>query len=86
MAGILNVLAGIAALQRDQGFPADDLLFGDTTALAATWILIGVVEAVTGVLVLRRWVFGQFLGIMVAGLNAFWHFLFIGADPAGRSC
>ena len=33
-------------------------------------------------LVLRGHVFGQFLGVMVAGLNGFWHFLFIGADPA----
>ena len=82
VAGILNVLAGIVAIERDHGFPADDLLFGDTTALGATWILIGAIEAIAGILVLRRWVFGQFLGIMVAGLNAFWHFLFIGADPA----
>jgi len=36
----------------------------------------------TGILVLRGNVFGQFLGVMVAGLNGFWHFLFIGADPA----
>jgi hypothetical protein len=82
VAGILNVLDGIVVLRRDHDFPGEDLLFGDTTALGATWILIGAVAAVAGILVLRRWVFGQFLGIMVAGLNAFWHFLFIGADPA----
>jgi hypothetical protein len=82
VAGILNVLDGIVVLRRDHGFAADDLLFGDTTALGATWILIGAIAALAGILVLRRWVFGQFLGIMVAGLNAFWHFLFIGADPA----
>lgn len=82
VAGILNVLDGIVAIQRDRAFAADELLFGDTTALGATWITIGAIEIVTGILVLRRWVFGQFLGIMVAGLTGFWHFLFIGADPA----
>jgi hypothetical protein len=82
VAGVLNVLHGIVAIQRDQPYAASDLLFGDTTALGATWILIGAVEAVTGLLVLKARVFGQFMGIMVAGLNAFWHFLFIGADPA----
>ena len=45
-------------------------------------LVIGAVEILTGVLVLRANVFGQFLGVMVAGLNGFWHFLFIGADPA----
>lgn len=82
VAGVLNVLQGLVALNQEELYVGADLIFGDRTAIGTTWLLIGAVEIVTGVLVLRLLVFGQFLGVMVAGLNGFWHFLFIGADPA----
>lgn len=82
VAGVLNVLQGLVALNQEALYAGADLIFGDRTAIGTTWLVIGAVEIVTGVLVLRLVVFGQFLGVMVAGLNGFWHFLFIGADPA----
>ena len=82
VAGVLNVLAGLVALNQEQVYAGADLIFGDRTAIGTTYLVIGAVEILTGVLVLRASVFGQFLGVMVAGLNGFWHFLFIGADPA----
>lgn len=82
VAGVLNVLQGLVALNQEALYAGADLIFGDRTAIGTTWLLIGAVEILTGVLVLRGNVFGQFLGVMVAGLNGFWHFLFIGADPA----
>ncbi len=82
VAGVLNVLAGLVALNQESVYAGADLIFGDRTALGTTYLVIGAVEILTGVLVLRASVFGQFLGVMVAGLNGFWHFLFIGADPA----
>jgi hypothetical protein len=82
VAGVLNVLQGLVALNQEALYAGADLIFGDRTAIGTTWLVIGAVEILTGVLVLRGRVFGQFLGVMVAGLNGFWHFLFIGADPA----
>jgi hypothetical protein len=82
VAGVLNVLQGLVALNQEALYAGADLIFGDQTAIGTTWLVIGAVEILTGVLVLRGRVFGQFLGVMVAGLNGFWHFLFIGADPA----
>jgi len=82
VAGVLNVLQGLVALNQEELYAGADLIFGDRTAIGTTWLLIGAVEILTGVLVLRGNVFGQFLGVMIAGLNGFWHFLFIGADPA----
>lgn len=82
VAGVLNVLDGLVALNQAEVYAGADLIFGDRTALGATYLVIGAVELFTGWLVLQGRVFGQFLGIMVAGLNGFWHFLFIGADPA----
>ncbi len=82
VAGILNVLDGLVALNQEEIYAGADLIFGDRTALGTTFLVIGAVEILTGVLVMKGRVFGQFLGVMVAGLNGFWHFLFIGADPA----
>jgi hypothetical protein len=82
VAGVLNVLEGIVALTQESVYAGDDLIFGDRTALGATYLVIGAVVILAAVLVLKSRAFGQFLGIMVAGLNGFWHFLFIGADPA----
>lgn len=82
VAGVLNVLQGLVALNQEALYAGADLIFGDRTAIGTTWLVIGAVEIATGALVLRGRVFGQFLGVMVAGLNGFWHFLFIGADPA----
>lgn len=82
VAGVLNVLQGLVALNQEAVYAGTDLIFGDRTAIGTTWLVIGAVEILTGALVLRGRVFGQFLGVMVAGLNGFWHFLFIGADPA----
>ena len=82
VAGVLNVLQGLVALNQESLYAGADLIFGDRTAIGTTWLVIGAVEILTGAMVLRGRVFGQFLGVMVAGLNGFWHFLFIGADPA----
>ncbi len=76
------MLDGLVALNQEEVYAGADLIFGDRTALGTTFLVIGAVELLTGWLVLKGRVFGQFLGIMVAGLNGFWHFLFIGADPA----
>lgn len=82
VAGVLNVLDGLIALNQETIYADADLIFGDRTALGTTYIVIGAVEILTAAMIWRGRVFGQFLGVMVAGLNGFWHFLFIGADPA----
>lgn len=82
VAGVLNVLDGLVALNQEAIYADADLIFGDRTALGTTYIVIGAVEILTAAMIWRGRVFGQFLGVMVAGLNGFWHFLFIGADPA----
>lgn len=82
VAGVLNVLDGLVALTQESVYADADLIFGDRTAIGTTYLVIGAVEILTAALIHRRRVFGQFLGVMVAGFTGFWHFLFIGADPA----
>ena len=82
VAGVLNVLDGLVALNQEEIYAGADLIFGDRTALGTTYLVIGAVEILTAAMIWKGRVFGQFLGVMVAGLNGFWHFLFIGADPA----
>lgn len=79
---VAGVLDGLVALNQEALYEGADLIFGDRTVLGTTFLLIGAVEILTGVLVFKGRVLGQFLGVMVAGLNGFWHFLFIGAVPA----
>jgi hypothetical protein len=73
LAGGYNALSGIAALADDDTLvaQAQEVLYGiDLTAWGWFWLIVGVVQVVTGVLILQRNSWGLFFGVGIAGLSA----------------
>jgi hypothetical protein len=73
IAGGYNTLSGIAALADDEALEsqAREVLYGiDLTAWGWFWLVIGLVQIVTGVLILQRNTWGLWLGVAFAGLSA----------------
>jgi hypothetical protein len=73
IAGGYNALSGIAALSDDDTVAAQakDVLYGiDLTAWGWFWLIIGVGQLITGVLILQRNSWGLWLGVGFAGLSA----------------
>jgi hypothetical protein len=73
LAGGYNALSGIAALSDDDTLAsqAKDVLYGiDLTAWGWFWLVIGVAQILTGVLIFRRDAWGLWLGVGFAGLSA----------------
>jgi hypothetical protein len=73
LAGGYNALSGIAALTNDDTIAsqAKDVLYGiDLTAWGWFWLLVGLAQLVTGVLIFQRSTWGLWLGVGFAGLSA----------------
>jgi hypothetical protein len=74
VAGGYNALSGIAALVDDDTLAdrATEVLYGiDLTAWGWFWLIVGVVQLVTGVLILGRNIWGLWLGVGIACVSAF---------------
>ena len=72
IAGGYNALSGIAALADDETLAAEaqDVLYGiDLTAWGWFWLLVGIAQLITGVLILQRNTWGLWLGVAFAGLS-----------------
>jgi hypothetical protein len=73
IAGGYNSLSGIAALADDEtvASQAREVLYGiDLTAWGWFWLIVGVAQIITGVLIFQRSVWGLWLGVAFAGLSA----------------
>jgi hypothetical protein len=73
LAGGYNALSGIAALSDDDTLAsqAKDVLYGvDLTAWGWFWLLVGLAQILTGVLIFQRRPLGLWLGVGFAGLSA----------------
>jgi hypothetical protein len=73
VAGGYNTLSGIAALADDDTLAdrATEVLYGiDLTAWGWFWLIVGVVQLVTGVLILGRNLWGLWLGVGIASISA----------------
>jgi hypothetical protein len=83
VAGGYNTLSGIAAVAEDDRVAAiNEVLFGvDITAWGWFWIIVGVVQIVTGILILMRNPIGQVLGVVFAAISAFFTVFLIFAFP-----
>lgn len=71
-AGTYNALGGLAALSDDETLEAQatEVLFGiDLTVWGWFWLIVGVFQLVTGVLVLRRHMWGLWMGVIAASLS-----------------
>jgi hypothetical protein len=73
IAGGYNALSGIAALSDDDtvASQAKEVLYGiDLTAWGWFWLIVGIVQIITGVLIIQRNTWGLWLGVAFAGLSA----------------
>ena len=73
VAGGYNALSGIAALSDDDTLvaQASDVLYGiDLTAWGWFWLILGLVQILTGVLIFQRNTWGLWLGVGIASLSA----------------
>jgi hypothetical protein len=73
LAGGYNALSGIAALADDDTIAsqAKDVLYGvDLTAWGWLWLLVGLAQILTAVLIFQRRPLGLWLGVGFAGLSA----------------
>jgi hypothetical protein len=74
IAGGYNALSGIAALADDDtvAAQAQEVLYGiDLTAWGWFWLIVGIAQLVTGVLILNRNMWGLWLGVGGACASAF---------------
>jgi hypothetical protein len=73
LAGGYNALSGIAALVDDDTIAsqAKEVLYGiDLTAWGWFWLLVGLAQILTGVLIFQRNTWGLWLGVAFAGVSA----------------
>lgn len=73
LAGGYNALSGIAALSDDDTIAsqAKEVLYGiDLTAWGWFWLIVGIAQILTGVLIFQRSTWGLWLGVAFAGLSA----------------
>ena len=71
--GVYNSMSGIAALADDDALAAraDEVLYWiDLTAWGWFWLVVGLVQIVTGVLIFQRNTWGLWLGVGFAALSA----------------
>jgi hypothetical protein len=79
--GCFNVIYAIAAYTQDDYFLADELLFGDLSMWGTVYLIVGLVQLLTGFLIWRGSVMGQVLGILLALVNSIQALLSVGAYP-----
>ena len=73
LAGGYNALSGIAALSDDDTLASQtkEVLYSiDLTAWGWFWLLVGLAQILTGVLIFQRNTWGLWLGVGFAGLSA----------------
>jgi hypothetical protein len=73
VAGAYNALSGLSTLASDYARIEDvgEVLFGiSVDAWAWFWLIVGLVQLATGVLILTRNLWGYLAGVMAAGVSA----------------
>lgn len=81
VAGVWNLTLGIAAFARKGYFDQTALLYRNLAFWGWAWLLVGLLQLVTVVLIARRTTLGRGLGIAGASASMLVWFLSIGAHP-----
>ena len=81
IAGVLNVVDGIAALSEDERYEVAELLFGSLTTWGVIYLITGAVQLLAAGLLFKSKMTGMVLAISIASLSGIAHFLSIGAYP-----
>ncbi len=82
LAGVFNLIDGVAALAKDQRFLTDELLFGGLTFWGVVWIVMGTFQLAVAWLIFAGRPAGAVIGITIVLFNAVLHLMFIGVYPA----
>jgi len=88
VAGVYNALSGIGALSDDDTIAsrAREVLYGiDLTAWGWFWLIVGLAQVLTGILILQRSTAGFWLGIGFASLSAVLTVFVSSCSRSGRS-
>jgi hypothetical protein len=80
IAGGLNVIHGITAIQNDNYF-TNQLLYHNLTAWGWAFLIWGVLQVVAGFGALSGQMYGSYLGVILAGIAATMWFFFLFASP-----
>jgi hypothetical protein len=81
LAAMFNAVYGISALVNDDYFAVDELLFGDLTVWGVVYLCFAAVQALAGILIIRRSSAGALIGITLAMLHGLAVLMSIGAYP-----
>lgn len=81
VAGVLNVLWGVAALSDKRSFEEDSLVWSDLSFWGWTALVVGVAQLVGAVLVAAQRVGGPIIAGFLAFMGLMVNFLSIGAYP-----
>jgi hypothetical protein len=81
VAGVWNLLLGIAAFTKKAYFSAGSLLYQNLSFWGIVWIFMGALQLLTAFLVLRRSTAGKALGLIGASVSMIVWFFSIGAHP-----
>ncbi len=81
IAGIFNVIIGIAALDHEDYFSVNQLLFGDLEFWGWTWLILGALQVLTSFLLFARSTTGLVLAVIFLSINAIDHLVAVGAYP-----
>lgn len=80
--GVLNVIAGIAAIDNAQFFVQDvKFVFGDLQTFGWALAAFGAIQLVTSFGVFREWESARYAGIAAAAVNMILQFIFLPAHP-----
>src|SRR5690242_12586503 len=63
MAGVFNVMDGVAALANDDHFAVSQLLFGDLTLWGVIWLVTGSLQVIAALLIFNGSNVGAVMGI-----------------------
>jgi hypothetical protein len=81
VAGVWNLILGIAAFTKKDYFLAGSLLYQNLSFWGVVWIVVGLLQLLTSFLVVRRTTAGQALGLIGASVSMIVWFFSIGAHP-----
>jgi hypothetical protein len=81
VAGVWNLILGVAAFTKKTYFSAGSLLYVNLSFWGIVWIFMGVLQLLTAFLVLRRSTAGKALGLIGASVSMIVWFFSIGAHP-----
>lgn len=81
IAGLFNCIDGLVALFQKEYFDQAGLVYQNLQAWGWAYLVIGIVQLVTGWLVVSRSEVGRWVGIMIATISMMVSFFALGAYP-----